>query len=145
MTSNLKEKTLSDYTFMFDIRSTNLNGYTALYQSDITNKQDGSLYIKNGQLGLASNGLNYNGNLTSGKWHRVVFAVRNNKPTIYLDGQQIGQATSANATKWQMSTGAIFFMDEDGEEHIIEVSEVRFWDETLNSKHVSQLGKAKAE
>jgi hypothetical protein len=44
-----------------------------------------------------------------------------------------------------MSTGAIFFMDEDGEEHTIEVSEVRFWDEILNSKHVSQLGKAKAE
>ncbi len=145
MTSNLKEKTLSNYTFMFDIRSTNLNGYTALYQSDITNKKDGSFYIKNGQLGLASNGLNYNGNLTSGKWHRVVFAVRNNKPTVYLDGQQIGQATSGNATKWQMSTGAIFFMDEDGEEHTIEVSEVRFWDETLNSKHVIQLGKAKAE
>lgn len=142
MTSNIEEQILSNYTFMFDIRSTNLNDYTALLQNDITNKQDGGFYIKNGQIGLASNGLGYNGTITSGKWHRVVFSVKNNIPTIYLDGRKIGQATSANATKWQMSTGALLFMDEDGEEHVIETSEIRFWNETLNSKQVYKLGTA---
>lgn len=145
MTSNLEEQTLDSYTFLFDIRSEELDGYTAIYQNDVTNTKDGSLFIKNGQLGLNSNGLSYNGNLSSGKWHRVVFVVKNNLPTIYLDGHQIGQATSANATNWGMGTGALFFIDNDGEEHRIETSEIRFWDSPLTSKQVLTLGNAAGE
>jgi hypothetical protein len=145
MTSNLEEQSLSSYTYMFDIRSTELSGYTAIYQNDITNAKDGSFFIKNGQLGLNTNGLGYNGSLTSGKWHRVVFVVKNNLPTIFLDGRQIGQATSANDGHWQMSTGALFFIDNDGEEHRIEASEVRFWDVPLSSKQVLTLGTATDE
>lgn len=140
MTSNLEEQSLSSYTFLFDIRSVELDGYTAIYQNDITNQKDGSFFIKNAQLGLNSNGLGYTGHLTSGKWHRVVFVVKNNIPTIYLDGRKIGQATSANDGHWQMGTGALFFIDNDGEEHSIETSEIRFWDEPLNSKQVLKLG-----
>ncbi|MBO7068858.1 MAG: metallophosphoesterase [Bacteroidaceae bacterium] len=145
MTSNLEAQSLSSYTLMFDVRSTELDGYTAIYQNDVTNQTDGSFFIKNGQLGLQSNGLGYNGDLTSGKWHRVVFVVKNNLPTIYLDGRQVGQATSANDSHWQMSTGALFFIDNDGEEHTIEASEIRFWDEALNSKQVLKLGIATGE
>ena len=142
MTSNLAEQSLSSYTFLFDIRSEQLSGYTAIYQNDITDMKDGSFFIKNGQLGLNTNGLGYSGNLTSGKWHRVVFVVRDNLPTIYLDGHQIGKATSANATHWQMGTGALFFIDNDGEEHVVETSEIRFWDEALSNKQVLKLGTA---
>ena len=145
MISKLEEQSLSCYTYMFDIRSVELDGYTAIYQNDITNTKDGSFFIKNGQLGLNSNGLGYNGVLTSGKWHRVVFVVRNNLPTIYLDGLQIGQAASANGDHWQMGTGALFFIDNDGEEHQVETSEVRFWDMTLSSKQVRTLGNANGE
>lgn len=145
MTSNLEEQSLSSYTYLFDIRSEQLDGYTAIYQNDITNKKDGCFFIKNGQLGLNSNGLGYNGNLTSGKWHRVVFVVKNNAPIIYLDGRQIGQSTSANATNWQMGTGGLFFIDNDGEEHVIETSEIRFWDVPLSSKQILELGTATEE
>ena len=145
MTSNLEEQSLDNYTFMFDIRSEELNGYTAIYQNDITNQRDGSFYIKDGMLGLNSNGLGYSGSLTSGKWHRVVFVVKNYIPYIYLDGRQIGQATSANDSKWKMSTGAIFFMDEDGEEHRVETSEIRFWDIPLTRKQIEHLGNANNE
>ena len=145
MNANLEEQSLDSYSFMLDIRSEQLNGYTALYQNDLTNKKDGSFFIKNGQLGLNSNGLGYNGTLTSGRWHRIVFVVKNNIPTIYLDGQQVGKATSANATVWGMGTGALFFIDNDGEEHDIETSEIRFWDVPLSSKQVLTLGAATDE
>ena len=145
MTTNLEEQSLSDYTCMFDIRSTQLDGYTAIYQNDITNKTDGSFFIKNGQLGLNSNGLGYNGSLTSGKWHRVVFVARNNTANVYLDGSLVGQSTSANSSKWQMSTGALFFIDDDGEEHEIQTSEIRFWDTPLTSKQILTLGNATGE
>jgi len=145
MTSHLEEQSLSSYTLLFDIRSEQLSGFTPIYQNDITDQKDGSFFISNGKLGLNSNGLGYSGVLTSGKWHRVVFVVRNNTPIIYLDGRQIGQATSANATHWQMGTGALFFIDNDGEEHVVETSEIRFWDTPLSSKQVLKLGTATDE
>ena len=145
MTSNLEEQSLDSYTYMFDIRSVELNGYTAIYQNDVTNTKDGSFFIKNGQLGLNSNGLGYNGSLTSGKWHRVVFVVKGNIPYVYLDGLLQGQATSANPTCWEMGSGALLFIDNDGEEHQIETTEVRFWDIPLTGKQIANLGNANGE
>lgn len=140
MDSHLQQQSLTSYTYMFDIRSERLNGYTAIYQNDLSNKKDGSFFINNGKLGLNSNGLGYNGTLTSGKWHRVVFVVKNSLPTIYLDGTKVGQATSANDAHWKMSNGALFFLDNDGEEQVIETSEIRFWNEALTGQQVSRIG-----
>lgn len=140
MKTNLEEEQLSCYTLMMDICSTELSGYTALFQNDPTNQKDDSFYINNGQLGLRSNDLNYNGNLSSGKWHRVLFVVRDNVPTVYLDGVKVGQASSANATHWQMSNAGLFFIDDNGEEHAISTTELRFWDTALNARHAAKLG-----
>ena len=140
MTTNLEEPTLSTYTLLMDIHEAELSGYTALFQNDPTNSKDGSFYIKNGQLGLNSNGLGYNGSLNADKWHRVLFVVRDNNVKLYLDGRFIGQSTSANAGHWQMGKAALFFADDNGEEHLIETSEIRFWDKALTSNQAAQLG-----
>lgn len=145
MTTNLEATSLSTYTLLMDIRSENLSGYTPLYQNDLTNTKDGSLFISNGKIGLNSNGLGYGGFMTSGKWHRVVIVVKTNAVRTYLDGALIGQSTSANATNWQLSTGALFFADNDGEEQLIETSEIRFWDKALTNGQVVQLGTATEE
>lgn len=142
MTTNLEQASLSNYTLMFDIRSEQLSGYTAIYQNDLTNKKDGSFFINNGQLGLNSNSLGYNGKLTSGQWHRVVFVSKDNAVILYLDGKRIGQSSSANAQNWQMGTGGLFFLDNDGEEHVIETAEIRFWNVVLTSKQIATLGTA---
>ena len=140
MTTNLEAQTLGTYSLLMDIHVTELSGYTALFQNDPTNSKDGSFFIKNGQLGLNSNGLGYNGQLLANKWHRVLFVVRNNSVKIYLDGEIIGQSTSANATNWQMSTAGLFFADENGEEHLVETSELRFWNKALTPNQVAELG-----
>lgn len=140
MTTNLEATSLNTYTLLLDIRSEHLSNYTPLYQNDLTNTKDGSFFIKNGQLGLNTNGLGYGGNMISGKWHRVVFVAKNNAVTIYLDGKQVAKSTSANDMHWQMSTGALFFADNDGEEQLIETSEIRFWDKALTNGQVAKLG-----
>ena len=140
MTTNLEEKSLSDYTLLMDIHVKELNDYTALYQNDANNNKDGSFFIQNGALGLNSNGLGYGGSLSAEKWHRVLFVVKENAVTIYLDGRQVGQSTSGNATIWQMKEAALFFADESGEEHLVEASEIRFWDVALTKGQAAQLG-----
>lgn len=145
MTSNLEAESLDTYSFLMDIHVPVLNGYTALYQNDLTNSKDGSLFIYNGTIGKNSAGLGYHGAMLSTGWHRVVFVVRDNKVKLYLDGNIIGQSTSANADDWQMSTGLLFFGDENGEEHLVEVADLRFWNKALTAGQVAELGAATAD
>ena len=141
MTTNLETPSLSTYSLLMDIHSTELNGFTPLFQNDPTNTKDGSLFISNGKIGLNSNGLGYNGFLDNDKWYRVVVVVKNNAIKVYLDGTLIGQSTSANDVHWQLGKAVLFFADENGEEHQIETAEIRFWDKALTNGQVTQLGK----
>lgn len=140
MSTNINTNTLSTYTFLMDIHLAETSSYTSLFQNDLTNSKDGSLFVNNGTIGKTASGLGYNGMISSTGWHRIVFAVRNNNAKLYLDGNMIGQSTSANEANWQLSTGALFFGDENGEEHLVEVAELRFWDKMLTSGQVAELG-----
>ena len=128
---------------MWDIRATDLTNYSPLLQNDLTNTKDGSLFIKNGQVGLNASGLGYNGSLTTGKWHRVLFVVESNYGTVYIDGVKVGKSTSSSEQHWQLSTGALFFADNDGEEKAIETAEIRFWNVALTAEQANQLGSIK--
>ena len=139
MTTNVDAPQLSSYTILWDVKPDALAGYHALLQSDPNNKRDGALYIKNGQIGIKQSGLNYNGAMEEHKWHRIVFVVKDGFANIFLDGDRVGQSTSANAI-WTIQQKVLLFADDNGEDAYNEVSEVRFWDVPLTDEHVKSLG-----
>jgi predicted MPP superfamily phosphohydrolase len=146
MTTNLNTNSLNTYSFLMDIKVEKFNGiYTALYQNDLTNTKDGSLFInKNGQVGKSAGGLGYNGLITNTGWHRVIFVVKNNKAKIYIDGKLVGESTSPDETNWQMGIGALFFADNDDtdgtEENVVKTAEMRFWDRAITAGQAAELG-----
>ena len=140
MNTNINTNNLSTYTWSMDIHLAQTSGYTSLFQNDLTNTKDGSLFVYNGTIGKNASELGYHGMISSTGWHRIVFAVRDNKVKLYIDGILVGQSTSANETNWQLSTGALFFADQDGEEHTVEIADLRFWDKMLTSTQVAKLG-----
>ena len=133
----------SKYTVMFDICSDDMSGYTPLWQNSMQNAKDGSLFIKNGQVGLGGS-LGYNGNLTPGQWYRIVLVIDTpNKAALYIDGQLISSCehTDSYGKHWLLpEPGAVFFADEDGEEKAIKVTGLRFWDVPLDMNQVAALG-----
>lgn len=141
MNTNLNTNNLSTYTWSMDIHLPQISGYTSLFQNDLTNTKDASLFVYNGTIGKGAADLGYHGMITSTGWHRIVFAVRDNKAKLYIDGNIVSQSTSANELNWQISTGALFFADQDGEEHTVEIADLRFWDKMLTSSQVGKLGK----
>ena len=141
MNTNLNTNSLSTYTWSMDIHLAQTSGYTSLFQNDLTNTKDGSLFVYNGTIGKNVADLGYHGMITSTGWHRIVFAVRDNKAKLYIDGNIVSQSTSASELNWQISTGALFFADQDGEEHTVEIADLRFWDKMLTSSQVGKLGK----
>ena len=142
MSSNLGE-CLTSYSLLLDIRIEQLGGYSALYQNDPNNSKDASFFVKNAQLGLSSSGLNYNGKLIAGQWYRVLFVVKDCYATIYVDGEKVGQSTSASTEHWKMNTSALLFADNDSEEHSVQTAEIRFWNTALTDEQVCLLGMVK--
>lgn len=144
MDTNLGTASPSTYSFMLDIlipAYSDGQHYTNIFQNDLTNKKDGSFFEQNGKLGLGgSHGLGYNGNFTFGQWHRLVFVVKDNFATIYLDGNYVSRSSSACAEHWQLGTGILFFLDNDQEEHEVHVAELCFWNKALTDFQVKLLG-----
>jgi len=148
MSTNLNTNSLGTYSFLMDINIPDINsGYTALYQNDLTNTKDGSLFTnKSGQIGKGVSDLGYHGVLTGKNWYRVLFVVKDSWAKVYVDGNLVGQSTSANAENWLMSTGALFFADNCNaynggvEENLVKVAEMRFWDKMLTAGQVAKLG-----
>ena len=131
---------------MMDIRPKQLGIYNVLFQSNMLNNTDASLFInKQNKLGLNTSGLGYGGVIEEGKWHRIIFAVDDCVITTYIDGQKIGSSTSANADKWILRDVAYFFADEDGEEGVIDIAELRYWDVALAGVFAQELGGVETE
>ncbi len=141
MSTNINTNKLDTYTWSMDIHLAQTSGYTSLFQNDLTNTKDGSLFVYNGTIGKNVADLGYHGMITSAGWHRIVFAVRDNMAKLYIDGTLVSQSASASELNWQLSTGALFFADQDGEEHTVEIADLRFWDKMLTTTQIAELGK----
>jgi hypothetical protein len=141
LSTNL-ESTPSAYTLMQDVKFADVSGYISLFQNDVNNGKDGSIFIKNGTVGLASAGLGYNGTINTDTWYRIVTVIDNSYCTLYVDGVKVGGPTNIQDTNaWAMrdSRKLILFIDNDGEEKEVQLAEARFWDLALTAAQVAQL------
>ncbi|MBO7068947.1 MAG: bacterial Ig-like domain-containing protein [Bacteroidaceae bacterium] len=143
MNTNNGATSFDRYTVMFDICSDDMSGYTPLWQNSMDDSKDGSLFIKNGQMGLGGS-LGYNGNFSAGNWYRVVLVIDTpNKAALYVDGELLSSCehTDSYNKHWLLQgPGAVFFADEDGEEKAIKVTGLRFWDVPFTPEQVAALG-----
>ncbi|MBO7119369.1 MAG: hypothetical protein J6W03_03510 [Bacteroidaceae bacterium] len=129
------------YTLMLDVSLPDVSGYISLYQNDITNSKDGSIFIQNGQIGLNSAGLSYNGTINTNTWYRIVIVIDNGYCKLFVDGTQVGASVNPDANAWAMRDTKQFllFVDNDGEEKEVKAAEVRFWDIALTATQVAEL------
>ena len=129
------------YTLMQDVKFADVSGYISLFQNDVNNGKDGSIFIKNGTVGLASAGLGYNGTINTDTWYRIVTVIDNSYCTLYVDGVQVGKSATQDVNAWAMrdSRKLILFIDNDGEEKEVQLAEARFWDKALTAAQVAEL------
>lgn len=132
----------SAYTLLMDVSFPDVSGYNSLYQNDINNGKDGSIFINGGTIGLNYAGLGYNGSISANTWYRIAIVVDNGYCTIYVDGEKVSASTSQDINAWVMRDTKKFllFVDNNGEEKVTNTSEVRFWDVALTAGQVEMLG-----
>ena len=129
------------YTLMFDVSFPDVSGFVSLYQNDVSNEKDGSIFIQNGTIGLNSGGLSYHGTINANTWYRIVVVINNGFCTLYVDGTQVSTSASADVNAWAMRDTKQFllFVDNDGEEKEVRAAEVRFWDIALTASQIAEL------
>ena len=145
--------TVTNYTLMMDIYvpSEGANQFIGLFQTDVTNKSDGELFIK--KTGATTGGIGisgtYEGEFHFDAWQRLAFVVTdlgggNMQLAKFINGVKVGtQTVDAGRFTIDVHSGALLFGDEDGENAQIYTSSVMISDKAFSDAEIGALGQAK--
>lgn len=137
-----EESDLRSYTIAFDMKASNVTNYISFYQTNLSNNDDGDLFISEGRVGRSAGNLGYGGSVRANTWHRVVVSVRDGIISTYIDGEYVGTSKNTNNDCWCLNKkGVYLFCDNDGEHNNVEVAGIQFWKESLGKYQVATLGK----
>ena len=144
MNANNGATSMGTYTVLYDVCADDASTFIPLLQNDMNNAKNAGLFFNRNKIGIGG-GFGFVGNFNNGEWYRILFVVEPTGATIYVNGEQIAKkldVASNYNTSWVLSTGAVFFADNDGQEKDIKVSELRFWDVALTAEQAEALGAA---
>lgn len=144
---------VKSYTLVYDVMvQSGVKSYFSFLQTDLTNKSDEDLCLKNSDDKSGGIGINsdYEGTLTYDAWHRVAFTLTDQGSSVlikkYIDGVFVGDTTQSggNYSRYQvdMSKGVLLFADNDGETGKGLAAHFLFTDKVLSDADVKALGGA---
>ena len=131
-------KKMTSYTLMLDVKIPDYK-FRALLQTNRLNDDDADFFInQSGGIGVGDMG--YGGKMELNEWHRIVISTKEGRPSIYLDGGKVCEATAAN-DRWIIGTNSGYlFTDDNGETADIYVAEIGLWNIALDETQVGSLG-----
>jgi hypothetical protein len=133
---------VNQFTMMYDIYLPTAT-WKSLYQNNLANNVDARCFIKpTGEIGIGSTGYSTY-QLPLNQWHRVVVAVQlGTSYKYYVDGTLVkdGTSQSLNGVYSLAASQVLLFGDNDGDDGLINVSEVDIWNKALSDAQVLALG-----
>lgn len=134
----IMNKKMNSYTIMLDLRIPDYK-FRALLQTNRLHDDDADIFI-NQAGGIGVGDMGYGGQMALNEWHRVVISTKEGRPTIYLDGGKVCEASAAN-NRWNLSASSCFlFADDNGETADLDVAEIAIWNIALDDIQASSLG-----
>jgi hypothetical protein len=79
--------------------------------------------------------------IEANKWYRMFLTIRlGGVSTYYLNGVNVGEKELDSGNRIRVdNTHVLLFADEDGEDELIDVAAVAFWDNTLTQKQMDRI------
>ncbi len=134
---------VNEYTLMMDINLPEASVWHALYQ--IPNSQDDAEMFINTDNKIGAWRYGYSEQtMSANTWYRVVISVKNGELfNIYVDGKKWvnGQAQDIDGRDAFVDK-LLIFNDNDGEDNLIQCSELAIWDVALTDEQADSLGSA---
>ena len=136
----IMNKKLTSYTLMLDVKIPD-HKFRALLQTNRMHNDDADIFINtSGSIGLGVSELGYGGQIELNEWHRIVISTKEGRPSVYLDGGKVREATAALG-RWEIPASSCFlFADDNGEVADIDVAEIGLWNVALDEAQVGALG-----
>jgi len=136
---------VNEYTLQIDFSIPEAGKWHAFFQTDPANAGDADLFTKNtnNTVGTSSTGYSV-GAILANTWYRMVITVKNGSYfRIYLDGEPwLNSAGQPIDGRFALAEKLLIFADEDGEDGIIQCSELSIWEVALTEEQVKKLGNA---
>lgn len=140
---------VNKYTLLFDFKINQFGMWRSFYQTDPSNgiTNDAEVFINPaGNIGVSATGYSQY-SLKAGEWYRLVISVGlGNHFDYYLDGHLLFSGTSQAADgrfALYPSTGQnefLLFADNDGEDNVMDISQVAVYGTDLSAALVDSLG-----
>lgn len=134
---------VNEYSLMIDFSIPVANIWHNLMQTDLTNASDGDLFINSGSnaIGTAVTGYTSKG-VSAENWYRMVLVVRNGEMfRIYVNGEVWLDGSGQDVDgRFALDNQVLLFADDDGEDGMINCSELAIWDVALTEEEVIMLG-----
>jgi hypothetical protein len=135
---------VNEYTLQFDFSLPEAGIWHAFFQTDPTNGSDAELFTNtNNAIGVAAEG--YSPKVVAANtWYRMIVSVKNGEFfKIYIDGTLWLDGTIPPVDgRFGLASSLIIFGDNDGDDGIINCSELGIWDVALDADQASTLGGA---
>lgn len=140
---------VNEYTVLWDIMypAATASSWKTFWQTSTANANDGDLFIRpagpQGAIGTGDTG--YSTNTTNADtWYRVVLSVDNGSHfRVYVDGNEWLNG-NVQPVDGRFSLDPIFHVlaDEDGDDALMNLSNLAIWDEALDAAAIGALGGA---
>ena len=133
---------VNEYTLVMDVLLPQLGHWFTLFQTDQNNVNDGEVFFNpTGLIGVGATG--YAGApVEAGKWYRVAIAVKNGiSHEYYIDGKlALAGSPGPIDGRFSLAPTVLLFADENGEDNLIHVNEIKLFSSALSASEITELG-----
>ncbi|MFN8209090.1 MAG: LamG-like jellyroll fold domain-containing protein [Bacteroidales bacterium] len=136
---------VNEYSLMIDFSVPEANIWHSFFQTDLTNESDGDLFTSNASNAIGTSATGYSSKgVAVDTWYRMVIVVRNGEMfRIYVNGALWLDGTNQPIDgRFALDAQLLVFADNDGEDGIVNCSELAIWDIALSDDEIIQLGDA---
>ena len=135
---------VNEYTLQIDFSIPEAGIWHAFFQTDPANSNDADLFTnKSNAIGTATTSYTTN-TISANTWYRMVITVKNGSFfRIYMNGELwLDAAGQPVDGRFALSSDLLVFADEDGDDGLINCSELAIWEVPLTADQVALLGNA---
>lgn len=135
---------VNDYSLQIDFSVPETGIWHAFFQTDPTNASDADLFTNlDNKIGTSSTSYTSQ-TISSNTWYRMVITVKNGSFfRVYLNGEPWLEAAGQPVDgRFALASELLLFADNDGEDGLIDCSELSIWDVPLTAEQVALLGDA---
>ncbi len=141
---------VNEWSLQIDFSVPTIVDYAAFFQTDTTNTSDADLFVHHNDGSIGTSRTPYSANFISADtWHRMVVTVKQGAfwrmyldGVLWLDTPDLTNAYFNLDGRWALAPKLLLFADNDGDDGLINCSEVAIWDVALNAAQVEQMGNA---